>query len=449
MTAESPELPGAPSGDGLPRAAAGHTPDALFVLDPDGTVTWANPAAHHLLGSPPEALPGQNLYARLTQEELALALQGLALVDLGLPTRPAVYHPTTDDGSTRPAEVIARAMPTGQIVVSARPAPHAQWVLDELSLLVGGGPVDGVVARALAEVVTPWPGHVATVVMRDLRNPGPEAESRVIGDVPPEVAAAIAAIPRGPWHAAVAAHHPVAADTEKVTGGDWTSPLHRFRRCLAVPLPTDAPEACLVLWERNDAPIAMRTFWRRSPAIMLLSAALRQEQLLRDLRDAAATDRLTGLLNRAGLEEAILGIDAETVGVVAVDLDGFKAINDTHGHRAGDDVLVAVAARLREAVRTDDVTARVGGDELLALCAGAQLSDLSTIADRFLQSLTEPVAVRVPAGSTGPTVDLQVTASVGLGLGERADLDALLGAVDLALYRAKRAGGARWSTTDL
>jgi diguanylate cyclase (GGDEF)-like protein len=426
--------------------AATHSADAMFLIEEDGTIVWANAAAHGLLGSPDGTLPTQNLYLRLSGAELELALQGLALVELGIPTRPAVYHPTCDDGTTRPAEVIAtRAVGApGRLVVSARPADHAQWVIDEFVRLVSDGPTDAVIDRALAEIVVPWPGHVASVLVRD---PTERGFGRVIGHLSPQEADAVRAVPEGPWHTALSSGETTTASIEELSTTVALSALSGYRRCFAVPLPLEAPQACLVLWERHGAAVEMSTFWQRAPALMILSSALRQEELLRELRLAASTDRLTGLRNRAGLEEAMLAVEAPTVGVLAIDLDGFKEINDTHGHRAGDDVLVEIAARLAAAVRTTDVTARVGGDEMLALCEGATMSELATIADRFLTSMEDPIAVRANHPPGPGRVELLVSASVGLGLGDRTDLDNLLGAVDVALYRAKRDGGARWSAT--
>jgi len=171
--------------------AASHSADAMFLVEEDGTVIWANHAAHELLGSPADSLPGQNLYDRLPTAELELALQGLGLLELGIPTRPAVYHPTRDDGTTRPAEVIAKRAGDDrrQLVVSARPADHAQWVIDEFVRLVGAGPTDTVIDRALAEIVVPWPGHVASVLVRHSSDRGFD---RVIGPLSAEVAEAIA-----------------------------------------------------------------------------------------------------------------------------------------------------------------------------------------------------------------------------------------------------------------
>ncbi len=426
--------------------AASHSADAMFLVEEDGTVIWANDAAHELLGSPAASLPGQNLYDRLPTSELELALQGLGLLELGIPTRPAVYHPTRDDGTTRPAEVIAKRAGDGrrQLVVSARPADHAQWVIDEFVRLVSAGPTDTVIDRALAEIVVPWPGHVASVLVRHSADRGFD---RVIGRLSPDVAGAIAAMPGGPWHDALASGDTMTASIDELPVEAGAAALAEYRRCFAVPLPLEAPEACLVLWERHGAAVEMSTFWRQAPALMILSSALRHEELLRERGLAASTDRLTGLRNRAGLEEAMLNVEAPTVGVLAIDLDGFKEVNDTHGHRAGDDVLVAIAARLSAAVRTSDVTARVGGDEMLALCEGATMAELATIADRFLTSLADPIPVRVSRPSSAERIELFVSASVGLGLGDRTDLDDVLGAVDLALYRAKRDGGARWSAT--
>lgn len=160
------------------------------------------------------------------------------------------------------------------------------------------------------------------------------------------------------------------------------------------------------------------------------------------LAEQALHDPLTGLPNRRSFAEVVQRLllqakrSGELVAIGFVDLDGFKAINDTHGHQAGDVLLQEVAERLRAAVREGDVVARLGGDEF-------------TVALRELQDERHTVAVaeRMAAAFAAP-FDLgfgtvAVGGSVGIALFPRhgADLDALLRAADRAMYRAKHEGG--------
>jgi diguanylate cyclase (GGDEF)-like protein len=156
-----------------------------------------------------------------------------------------------------------------------------------------------------------------------------------------------------------------------------------------------------------------------------------------EMTHAAQHDPLTGLANRALLMER--GAEAVAagrgVGVVVVDLDGFKAVNDTSGHRAGDDVLRVLAARMRACARAEDLVARMGGDEfavVVPLSEGAGPGVLAALADRVRRACAEPVA------SDGRCH--QVGASVGTAVLEvGSSFEEALDAADDAMFTDKRA----------
>jgi diguanylate cyclase (GGDEF)-like protein len=154
-------------------------------------------------------------------------------------------------------------------------------------------------------------------------------------------------------------------------------------------------------------------------------------------------DMLTGLANRAlfydRTEHAIEGADrtGEALAVLFVDLDGFKLINDDHGHAVGDSVLIEVAARLRTCARQSDTIGRLGGDEFAILVERmADPHDAERFADRIIQALAEPMEI----GDASVTVT--VSASVGVALRRRQHVraDDLLLDADHAMYVAKSAG---------
>ena len=158
-------------------------------------------------------------------------------------------------------------------------------------------------------------------------------------------------------------------------------------------------------------------------------------RLLQDqLTYQAYHDALTGLPNRALLTERLDQIRATSgrdVGVLLIDLDGFKAVNDTMGHPAGDELLRQVADRLSRCLRTDDMAARLGGDEFAAIVDVGPDVDLLAIAARVLTALREPYIIK------GRTVI--VGASIGVATGE-ADASDFLRDADIAMYTAKAAG---------
>ncbi|ROP26512.1 putative bifunctional diguanylate cyclase/phosphodiesterase [Pseudokineococcus lusitanus] len=170
----------------------------------------------------------------------------------------------------------------------------------------------------------------------------------------------------------------------------------------------------------------------------LASWRLHEQQGLRDA--------LTGLGNRVLLHELVARhVQRETpVSVLYLDLDGFKGVNDTYGHAAGDGLLRAVADRLRSSVRPGDVVVRLGGDEFaVAVPAGTDAGEI--VARRVLEALREPVVVdgralvvRASIGVAGctPAVD-------GAPCEHRADVEEVLQEADMAMYTAKSAGGAQ------
>jgi diguanylate cyclase len=148
------------------------------------------------------------------------------------------------------------------------------------------------------------------------------------------------------------------------------------------------------------------------------------------LRLQATHDALTGLANRALFDERL---EASTgpAAVLLVDIDAFKAVNDTYGHHAGDAVLVAVADRLRRCVPPSATAARLGGDEFAVLLPGADAAAARLLADRFTAKLGEPVLV------DGQPLRAGASVGVAAGTGSATGV-ALLREADAAMYATKR-----------
>lgn len=175
------------------------------------------------------------------------------------------------------------------------------------------------------------------------------------------------------------------------------------------------------------------------------AANAEREAAQAELAHQAAHDSLTGLPNRAQAIRLIRGAlgraqrSGAVVGLLFVDLDGFKLVNDTLGHGAGDAVLRTAAERMQQAVRSGDVVARLGGDEFVVLLEPLdEQASAVAVGDRLVATLSGPV--RVPGGRL-----VSIGASVGVALSQDGNLDPdrLLHEADLAVYRAKAAGRGR------
>jgi diguanylate cyclase (GGDEF)-like protein len=171
------------------------------------------------------------------------------------------------------------------------------------------------------------------------------------------------------------------------------------------------------------------------------------ENLKAELAEEAVRDHLTGLYNRRHLDRLLAGALAGAgsgtpVGVVLLDADHFKRVNDGHGHAAGDQVLRGLAGVLRAATRPGDTIARLGGEEFVIVLPGA---------DRE-QARQRAEAVRAACGQwqhevSGGTLRVTVSAGVAAAPADGTDAATLLAACDRALYAAKAAGRDRVATT--
>jgi diguanylate cyclase (GGDEF)-like protein len=176
--------------------------------------------------------------------------------------------------------------------------------------------------------------------------------------------------------------------------------------------------------------------------------AIRNARLLENMRHQALHDALTGLPNRTLILDRVEQMLARArrngseTAALFLDLDGFKQVNDTLGHEAGDQLLQSVAARLLTTLREGDTIARLGGDEFVVLVeGGTPTGSPEFVAERLLEVLREPFEIDDTAR---PSVS--ITASIGIARGNRISATDLLRDADIALYEAKAAGRDRYVT---
>ncbi len=176
-----------------------------------------------------------------------------------------------------------------------------------------------------------------------------------------------------------------------------------------------------------------------------VQAAVRMKLRMDDLSRRAVTDPLTGMLNRAELdqrtvEQMALASRGRSFACVMIDIDHFKLLNDRHGHAAGDEVLREVARRIRSSVRLSDLVFRYGGDEFLVLVLDADAARAEVVGKTLLRVIG---CSPVPVGDGLVPVDISVSIGVAGWQLEMLEPEDLFAAADAALYRAKRLGRAR------
>jgi diguanylate cyclase (GGDEF)-like protein/PAS domain S-box-containing protein len=198
------------------------------------------------------------------------------------------------------------------------------------------------------------------------------------------------------------------------------------------------PDDELATWFSRKIDDDEQSFVRAVASI--LGTALVRLRSEERMRHEALHDPLTGLANRTLLRDRLDLALARTAregtptGVLFVDLDEFKHVNDRFGHAAGDAVLAEVGRRLRAAVRPVDTVARLGGDEFVVVCEAVDENTALGLGQRL------DAAIRRPLNVGG--VEQRLTASIGIALG-RDDADSILAAADAAVYQAKAAGRGR------
>lgn len=415
------------------RRVVDTTAVPFVLVDRLGTIRYASGSIAHVFGWDARELVGQNIATHVDPEHIGVAAEAMAQIDaidrsgIGIPITLSVQHP---DG--RRAWVEAGAVPLDDDLVAVRLRRwDAEYHLDEfVTTLLEHTTLDAALpplARSCAAAVDAAGAAV---------HHGFDGRS-FVGTCGSWPGAADLARDAGPWcdlARAVADGGPADIVVVESDGGPGNGPVW------LVPVASDGPVAPAVLsvWRHADAPILVNHRQALERLVRYVELALVRVAEHHRLLHLARHDPLTGVANRSSFRDRLaeaLAMGERDIAVAFCDLDGFKPVNDVHGHGVGDAVLVEVADRFRSALRVGDELARIGGDEftLLLRCVpdGATAAH---VAERVRACIAPPVAV--PGGT------VEVGLSVGIAMaGDGATADGLLSAADAALYASKRAGG--------
>lgn len=181
-------------------------------------------------------------------------------------------------------------------------------------------------------------------------------------------------------------------------------------------------------------------------ALAIFTDITQRKEQEKVIQRQALEDDLTGVPNRRAFNNMLKKSLSRSrrrrkhAALLIIDLDGFKALNDNHGHRVGDNALQVIAERLNCGVRTEDFVARLGGDEFAVIVDGIDDAKIAEdVANRILEEVHKPIRLN------GKVVPLDLSIGIGMFPDDAVDVDELYKAADQALYRAKEAGRGHWS----
>jgi diguanylate cyclase (GGDEF)-like protein/PAS domain S-box-containing protein len=416
------------------RFLAENARDVIWTMEPDGRISYLSPSVEAVRGLTPAEAKAQRLEEIHPPESLAVATQWWSQMyaDLAAGRTPANFRQEMAyyrrDGSIFWTEVMAYPLlhPDGslaQVVGVTRDMTEQKRAKEAIEQAAASVRRSEEHYRLLSSnlydaVLHMGDDSVVTWVSPSLH--------RVLGYAPEE------------WIG-----HPV---TDFLVPGDAARARANIERCITQHEPVIAR---YTTHDKDGRPHHaesyctpyLKTDGTRDGVVVSFHLIDIQVDIEKELERRARTDELTSLLNRREIFERLHDLTGphlrtgHQVAVLFCDLDKFKEVNDTHGHRVGDEVLGAVADRLRASLRhADDLAARVGGDELMVVLHGIRdHADALAIAAKLRAAVAEPIPT-----SAGP---MQITTSIGVALARPDEsTEELISRADTAMYQAKQTG---------
>lgn len=420
-----------------------HLPLGVLVIDEFGVVRMANERALQMTGwDSIEQVDGRTVFDFIVDEDLAFVLAGMDRNDdfTGTVLGPFRLRYIARDGSVHWSECWAYESPaslgfSGHVVTLT-----GESVSDGLDTAMRGIATGVELATSLADVAAALGSYPVVATAAILAIDGPGIVS-VAGTWPLELLPGDR-MDGTPWAAVAAGGDGIELEIEQLPAR-WREPAERAGLAAVWTLGIDVDarrRGVLVMWRRR-CPVPTPNQQRHiREAVTVAALAYSQHDHRTHLAEAAQRDHLTGAGNRARLAQA-LDDGLTPSGVLYVDIDDFKRINDLHGHAAGDQVLRIVAARLDQLLGPHDRLFRVGGDEFLVVSGTADTvvdaNHMTRLAERMVDAVSRSHVV------DGTLID--VTVSVGVAHdADRPHLGTLMARADRELFGAKRAGKGRW-----
>jgi len=416
--------------------------EAVVVFGPDLTVLYANDEALRILGYRWEDIAGIDALSLVHPDDLERAGANVSGVVAGARPDPGLIRLRVADGSWWPVEVNPRHVelpdppegPGSVMAVTLRDHRLEDTHWRFLADLAAGRDIEASLESFAQGLSGPIDGPMGVALHVD-------GELRTVGPLPRALIWPTEGLTGSdPWSTALATGEPAWAEvTDLPVRQRGEAESLGVGVVVVVPVPDPAQDSPALMVQCPYA-AAMGPLHTAALAVrprQAVAIGLDRRHALARLEHLAHHDPLTGLANRSRFFDLLNARYAagQASGVCYLDLDRFKAVNDTYGHHVGDEVLRIFTTTLRSVAPAAELIARLGGDEFAVVCGSGDVGAVSAVAAGIVEAFR--------AGVTVDDLHHDVNVSAGVAVGtDRPDV--LVAAADAALYTAKRSGRARW-----
>ena len=435
----------------LVRALVDDSSVLFGAMTGDGTVTWMNRGSEALLGLDPTEMVGRHALEFIHPEDHDVLVEVMAEDARGSDDRSvSTVRLAHADGRWVAFEFAGlderQADGSGTYLVWGRPFEYVTRLMAFLDTLLTDAEMPHVLDHVLAWQDVTILHSASLILVRGDDGYELVAHSRGMPDALVRGVPLDAPAPQS-WHQMLGGEISIdQVDLEDLPDDIRTAARQAgYQACWTVPVGPaghPGPGAVVVTWRRRPGAATATQRRRLLEGAQIVRLALEWGRAQESLRTAATTDPLTGVSNRAHLEQVMRDDRSQRAALLFCDLDDFKVVNDLHGHPVGDVILRALAARMRQAVRSHDLVARLGGDEFGVWCPHIDdAADAVAVAQRLIEVSSQAVTIDGSAHDVSMSIGIVVLDDEP---GGTRNLDKVLEVADQALYRAKGEGKARF-----